>query len=194
MRHVLRLPQQVPWTGQPGRTTGLERLGFYGDTWAALRAGLRAALRAGLRAALRTGPPGHATRRAAGQCYAPGRGPRRTPDQLQRLRAAGPSDQRTDDADTYQWTSRTRAPGVYSRIHVPYAGTTLGGRTRPCWSLLHTAGQDNSGRVIRLHLLGPAAILGSGPEQGREEQRGPTRGGTGGRRRLRRAEPGRAGP
>ena len=63
-----------------------------------------------------------------------------------------------------------------------------------CWSLLHTAGQDNSGRVIRLHLLGPAAILGSGPEQGREEQRGPTRGGTGGRRRLRRAEPGRAGP
>ena len=124
----------------------------------------------------------------------PDYGPRCTPDQLQRLRAAGPSDQRTDDADTYQWTSRTRAPGVYSRIHVPYAGTTLGGRTRPCWSLLHTAGQDNSGRVIRLHLLGPAAILGSGPEQGREEQRGPTRGGTGGRRRLRRAEPGRAGP
>ena len=53
MRHVLRLPQQVPWTGQPGRTTGLERLGFYGDTWAALRAGLRAALRAGLQAGLR---------------------------------------------------------------------------------------------------------------------------------------------
>jgi hypothetical protein len=146
------------------------------------------------RATPRVGPPGSATRRAAGPRCAPGRGPRCTPDQLQRLRAAGPSDQRTDDADTYQWTSRTRAPGVYSRIHVPYAGTTLGGRTRPCWSLLHTAGQDNSGRVIRLHLLGPAAILGSGPEQGREEQRGPTRGGTGGRRRLRRAEPGRAGP
>ena len=140
----------------------------------------------GRRAALRVGPPGRAARRAAG--------PRSTQDQLQRHSAAGPSDQRTDDADTYQWTSRTRAPGVYSRIHVPYAGTTLGGRTRPCWSLLHTAGQDNSGRVIRLHLLGPAAILGSGPEQGREEQRGPTRGGTGGRRRLRRAEPGRAGP
>ena len=72
--HVLCLPQQVPWTGQPGRTTGLERLGFYGDTWAALRAGLRAALRAGLRAVLRTGPLrvgslgglGRATRRAAG--------------------------------------------------------------------------------------------------------------------------------
>ena len=73
MRHVLRLPRQVPWTGQPGRTTGLGQLGFYGDTWAALRAGLRAALRAGLRAVLRTGPPGHATRRAARPCYASGR-------------------------------------------------------------------------------------------------------------------------
>jgi hypothetical protein len=52
---------------------GLEQLGFYGDTWAALRAGLRAALRAGLRAGLRTGPPGHATRRAARPCYASGR-------------------------------------------------------------------------------------------------------------------------
>ncbi len=31
-----------------------------------------------------------------------------------------------------------------------------------CLSLLHTAGPDNSGRVIRLHLLGPTAILGSG--------------------------------
>ena len=63
-----------------------------------------------------------------------------------------------------------------------------------CWSLLHTAGQDNSDRVIRLHLLGPAAIRGSGPKHGREEQRWPTRGGTGGRpRRVRRAEPGRAG-
>ena len=67
LRHVSRLPQQVPLTGQPGRTTGLERLGFYGDTWAALRAGLRAALRAGLRAALRVGPPGRAARRAAGR-------------------------------------------------------------------------------------------------------------------------------
>ena len=44
LRRVWRLPQHVPWTGQPGRTTGLERLGFYGDTWAALRSGLRAAL------------------------------------------------------------------------------------------------------------------------------------------------------
>ena len=117
----------------------LERLGFYGDTWAALRAGLRAALRAGLqaglravtvlavpgrRAVLRVGLPGRATRRAAGPLHARGRGPRSTPDQLQCHRAAGPSDQRTDDADTYQWTSRTSAPGVYNLIHVPYAGTT----------------------------------------------------------------------
>ena len=165
------------WTGQPGRTTG-------GSGWAStVIHGPRYEPDSGPRYEQDYGPR-----------HAPGRGPCRTPDQLQRHPAAGPSDQRTDDADTYQWTSRTRAPGVYSRIHVPYAVTTLGGRTRPCWSLLHTAGQDNSGRVIRLHLLGPAAILGSGPEQGREEQRGPTRGGTGGRRRLRRAEPGRAGP
>jgi hypothetical protein len=51
-------------------------LGFYRDTWAALRAGLRAALR--------VGPPGRATHRAAGLRYASGRGPRCTPDQLQR--------------------------------------------------------------------------------------------------------------
>ena len=46
----------------------------------------------GRRAAPRVGPQGRATRRATG--------PRRTPDQLQRHRAAGPSGQRTDDADT----------------------------------------------------------------------------------------------
>jgi hypothetical protein len=75
LRHVLRLPQQVPWTGQPRRTTELERLGFYGDTWAALRAGLRNAPR--------VGPPGRATHRAAGPSNASGRGPSCTPDQLQ---------------------------------------------------------------------------------------------------------------
>ena len=79
-------------------------------------------------------------RRATPRAGPPGRAARRT-----NYSATARSDQRTDDADTYQWASRTRTPGVYSRIHVPYAGTTLGGRTRPCWSLLHTAGQDNSG-------------------------------------------------
>ena len=77
LRHVLRLPQQVPWTGQPGRTTGLERLGFYGDTWAALRAGpadygpryepdYGPRYAPDRRATPRVGPPGSATRRAAG--------------------------------------------------------------------------------------------------------------------------------
>ncbi len=33
LQHVLLLPQQVPWTGQPRHTTGLVLLGFYGDTW-----------------------------------------------------------------------------------------------------------------------------------------------------------------
>ena len=35
-----------------------------------------------------------------------------------------------------------------------------------CWSLLRTAGLDNSGSVIRLHLLGPTAIIGTGPAGG----------------------------
>ncbi len=133
------MPQQVLWTGQPRRTTGLERLGFYCDTWAALRAGLRTAPCVGLpgratrraagprcaqgnRTALRTGPQGCATRRAAG------RAARRT-NYSATAPPAGPSDQRADDADTYQWTSRPRAPRVYSRNHVTYAGTTLGGLT-----------------------------------------------------------------
>jgi hypothetical protein len=130
------------WTGQPRRTTGLERLGFYGDTWAALRVGLRTVPR--------VGPPDHATRRAAGPRYAPGRraalrtGLRYASGRRAALHARpttasphrwtfGPTDGGVgtrEDADTYQWTSRPRAPGVYSRIHVPYAGTTLGGRTR----------------------------------------------------------------
>ena len=216
----MRLPQQVPWTGQPRRTTGLERLGFYGDTWAVLRAGLRASLRAGLRTALRVGPQDHATRRAAGPCYTadrraalrvgpPGRatrraaGPRYAPGSLAALRAGlrtapqarpttapprrwafGPTDGRhryipMDIEDPHTW------------ILQPDSCTIRWDSV--CWSLLHTAGPDNSGLVIRLHLLGPAAILGSGHKQGRGEQRhgGPTRCGTGGRRRLRRAEPGR---
>ncbi len=41
--------------------------------------------------------PRHASGRRTAIC-----GPCCTPDQLQRHRAAGPSDQRTDDADTYQ--------------------------------------------------------------------------------------------
>ena len=142
LSHVYRLPLRVPWTGQPGHTTGLERLGFYGDTLAALRAGPRAALRAGPRAARHAGPQ-------AAQLS----------DQPQRHRAAGPSGQWTDGADTYQWTSRPRAPGARSWSHEP---PLLGSDSDSAdWSL-HTAGPDNPDRATRLHLLGPAAI-GSGP-------------------------------
>ena len=150
LSHVYRLPLRVPWTGQPGHTTGLERLGFYGDTLAALRAGPRAALRAGPRAARRAGP--RAALRAGPQAA-------QLSDQPQRHRAAGPSGQWTDGADTYQWTSRPRAPGARSWSHEP---PLLGSDSDSAdWSL-HTAGPDNPDRATRLHLLGPAAI-GSGP-------------------------------
>ena len=139
-------------TGQPRRTTGLERLGFYGDAWAALRAGLWAAgprKALGRRAALRVRP------RAA-----PHAGPVKTNYSANApCHAAEPSDKRTDAADTYQWTSRSQ----------PYAQ----GSGSVGWSLLHTAGPNNSGRVTRLYLLGTAAVLGTRPA--REEKRGLTR-------------------
>jgi hypothetical protein len=115
LSHVYRLPLPVPWTGQAGHSTGLERLGFYGDTLAALRAGPRAALRAGPRAAIRAGL------RAALRA-----GPRaaQLSDQPQRHRTAGPSGQWANGADTYQWTSRPRAPGARSRSHeLPLLGS-----------------------------------------------------------------------
>ena len=71
---------------------------------------------------------------------------------------AGPSSRRTDDVDTYQWTSRPRASGAYSRSEPTAVRPGIGlGRLS-----LHTAGPDNPDRATRLHLLGPAAI-GSGP-------------------------------
>jgi hypothetical protein len=84
---------QVPWTGRPGRTAGLGRLGFLGDARAAPRAGPWAALlRAGPRAALRAGP-----------AAAPSR-------------AAGPSGRRAADADTCtMWTGiEAPCPGACS--------------------------------------------------------------------------------
>ena len=57
------------------------------------------------------------------------------------------------------------------------------------WSL-YTAGPDNSVRATRLHLLGTAAIIGSGPGWRRRSGAGQ---GMGRRRRLQQAEPGRAG-
>ena len=76
----------------------------------------------GRRAVLRVGPPGRATRRAAG------RAARRTNNS-----ATAPLDLRTKGQTTLIHTNGHRGParsGVYSRIHVPYAGTTLGCRTR----------------------------------------------------------------
>jgi hypothetical protein len=110
LRHVFGLPQQVPWTGQQRRTMGLERLGFYGDTWAAQQAGLRIALRAGLRA-------DRATRRAALRTghRAAGRAARRTD-----YRVTAPLDLRTNGRRTPKHTNGHRGPasalGVYSRI------------------------------------------------------------------------------
>jgi hypothetical protein len=45
LRHVCLYT--YPWTGRPGRTRGLEQLGFYGDVRATPRAGPLVALRAG---------------------------------------------------------------------------------------------------------------------------------------------------
>ncbi len=63
------------------------------------------------------------------------------------------------------------------------------GSDSDCWSLLHTAGQDNSGSII---LQGPTAILCLGTCWGLEDQREPTEDGKGRRQRLQRAEPGLA--
>ena len=84
---------------------------------AALRAGLRAALRAGLRAALRTGPPGHATRRAAGPCYASGRWAalRVGPPGRATRRAAGRAPRRTNYSATAPLDLRTN--GRTTPIH-----------------------------------------------------------------------------
>ena len=136
----------------------------------------------GRRAMLRVGPPGRATRRAAG--------PHHAPDQLQRHRAAGPSDQRTDDANTYQWTST--AGFMYRTLGV------LGLRSGVGLGLLESTTHRWTGQLGPRRPPAPARTcshtwLGTS-SRGREEQRGPTRGGTGGRRRLQEAEPGRAGP
>jgi hypothetical protein len=74
----------------------------------------------------------------------------------------------------------TRAPGAYRDGRSEPTAVRLGtGLSLPA------AGPDDLGRDIRL-----AMWRGARPEQG--ERRGPTRDGAGSRRRLRRAEPGRA--
>ncbi len=114
----------------------------------------------------RVGPPGRATHRAAGLYNASGRraalharpttasprrwtfgptdgGRRYIPMDIEALRPWSPQ----PDSCTVRWD---------------YAWGSDSG----CWSLLHTAGQDNSGSVICLHLLGPTAIIGAGPARG----------------------------
>ena len=158
----------------------------------------------GRRAALRVGPQGRATRRAAGPRYAPdrrvalrvgppGRATCRPAGRAARwtnYSATAPLDLRTNGRTTKIHTNGQRGPAPLSlECTAGFMYRTLGIRSGVCWSLLHTAGPDNLGSVIRhgLHVLGPAAILGPGPKQGREEQRGPTRGGTGGMQRIRQA-------
>ena len=79
---------QVTLTGQPGRSTGLERLGFFGDT------------------------PRHKSDHGP-RYYKPDHGPYYEPDRQLRHRAAGPSGQWPPVLILlYGWTRRPRAPGA----------------------------------------------------------------------------------
>ena len=95
------------------------------------------------------------------------------------------SSRRTDDADTYQWTSRPRASGACSRSEPTAVRPGIGlGRLE---SIHRWTGQPGPH-----YPLAPARDrshrLGTRPAQ--EEWRGPR---MGRRRRLQQAEPGRAG-
>ncbi len=147
-----------------------------------------------------TWPPGRATQRAAWQCYASG--------SLAVLRVGPRATLHARPTTALRWTFGSTDGGrqyVPMDIEAPRPCSLqpdsctvrwdyARGSDSDCWSLLHIAGPDNSGGVIRLHLLGPTAILlGSGPCRGPEDQRGPTQNRTSKRRRLLHAEPGRAG-
>ena len=68
--------------------------------------------------------------------------------------AVGPSGWLTDNADTYQWTSRPRAPGARSRSEPTAVRPGIGlGRLS-----LYTAGPNNTDLATRPRLLGTAAI------------------------------------
>jgi hypothetical protein len=125
---------------------------------------------------LRTEQPGRATRQVAWQHYAQGRGPRCTPNQLQCHRAAGPSDQQTDDADTCQSSLRPSTPGVCSLIHEENAETTLEDRTRSAGVYYTPLDQTVIGQLGPCH---PSVATRTcshtcfGTLQGREERRWP---------------------
>ena len=94
-----------------------------------------------------------------------------------RHRATGPPGQRTDDADTYGWTSRPRAlePAVGVMNRLPHAQ----GPGQDRWSL-HIAGLNNTGCAIRLHRMGQAGQAGLEQVEGRD-YRGPSLCGPGSR-------------
>jgi hypothetical protein len=170
---------------QSGHTTGLERLGFYGDARAALRAGPRAALhagpraalRAGLRAALRAGP--RAALRAGLRAALPaGLQAAQLSDQPQRHRAAGPSGQWTNCTDTYQWTLRPCSPGARSRSHEqPLAR---------CWDRTQTLPTGVYTPLDRANQTALTACTCLDPQPlarpAQEEWHGPIRDGSGSRR------------
>ena len=79
-----------------------------------------------------------------------------------RHRATGPPGQRTDEADTYGWTSRPRAlePAVGVMNRLPHAQ----GPGQDRWSL-HIAGLNNTGCAIRLHRMGQAGRAYAGRDR-----------------------------
>jgi hypothetical protein len=82
--------------------------------------------------------------------------------------ATAPLDHRTNERRTPIHTNGHPGPAPLEST-AGFMYRTLGLRSgvdSGCWSLLHTAGPDNSGRVIRLHPLGPTAIIGAGPAGG----------------------------
>ncbi len=120
-----------------------------------------------------------ALRRAVGSCAALIR--RVRPDQLLHHHVDGPLGRRTDDADIYQRTSRPCATGAASQL------LCARGTDSVSWSLHRQLGPR--------HPHAPASTCSHSwlrTRQEREERRGLTHDGTGGRRLLQ-AQPGRAG-
>ena len=138
----------------------------------------------GRRAALRVGPPGCAMHRTAG------RAARRT-----NYSVTAPLDLRTKGRRTPIHTYGHRGPAPLEST-AGFMYRTLGLRLGVGLGLLESTTHRWTGQLGPRHLPAPARTYSHhwrGTCRGREDQRGPTRDGTGRRRRLRRAEPGRAG-
>jgi hypothetical protein len=138
----------------------------------------------GRRAALRVGPPGCAMRWTAG------RAARRT-----NYSVTAPLDLRTNGRRTPIHTNGHRGPAPLEST-AGFMYRTLGLRLGVGLGLLESTTHRWTGQLGPRHPPAPARTYSHhwrGTCRGREDQRGPTRDGTGRRRRLRRAEPGRAG-